>query len=173
MHDKTVKQTYCWYTGSFNGLDRRSSQPQNSLMLKPNAKSWLIGKDPDAGRDWEQEEKGTTQDEMAGWHHRLDAHVCMNSGSWWWTGRPGVLWFMGSQRVGHNWATELNWIQRKVHSNPSWITLRGSRPVKEVTTGVVERARKLELKVEPKDVSELLQFQAKTWMDEELLLSNV
>ena len=33
---------------------------------------------------------------------------CVNSGSWWWTGRPGVLWFMGSQRVGHNWATELN-----------------------------------------------------------------
>ena len=35
--------------------------------------------------------------------------VWVNSGSWWWTGRPGVLWFMGSQRVGHNWATELNW----------------------------------------------------------------
>ena len=35
--------------------------------------------------------------------------VCVNSGSWWWTERPGVLWFMGSQRVGHNWATELNW----------------------------------------------------------------
>ena len=35
--------------------------------------------------------------------------VWMNSGSWWWTGRPGVLWFMGSQRVGHDWATELNW----------------------------------------------------------------
>ena len=34
-------------------------------------KSWLIGKDPDAGRDWGQEEKGTTEDEMAGWHHRL------------------------------------------------------------------------------------------------------
>ena len=37
-------------------------------------KSWLIGKDPDAGRDWGQEEKGTTEDEMAGWHHRLDGH---------------------------------------------------------------------------------------------------
>ena len=37
-------------------------------------KSWLIGKDPDAGRDWRQEKKGTTEDEMAGWHHRLDAH---------------------------------------------------------------------------------------------------
>ena len=36
--------------------------------------------------------------------------VWVNSGSWWWTGRPGVLWFMGSQRVGHDWATELNWI---------------------------------------------------------------
>ena len=37
-------------------------------------KSWLIGKDPDAGRDWGQEEKGMTEDEMAGWHHRLDRH---------------------------------------------------------------------------------------------------
>ena len=37
-------------------------------------KSWLIGKDPDAGRDWWQEEKGTTEDEMAGWHHRLNGH---------------------------------------------------------------------------------------------------
>ena len=37
--------------------------------------------------------------------------VWMNSGSWWWTGRPGVLWFMGSQRVRHDWATELNWTE--------------------------------------------------------------
>ena len=36
--------------------------------------------------------------------------VWVDSGSWWWTGRPGVLWFMGSQRVGHDWATELNWM---------------------------------------------------------------
>ena len=36
--------------------------------------------------------------------------VWVDSGSWWWTGRPGVLWFMASQRVGHNWATELNWM---------------------------------------------------------------
>ena len=37
--------------------------------------------------------------------------VSVDSGSWWWTGRPGILWFMGSQRVGHDWATELNWIE--------------------------------------------------------------
>ena len=85
------------------------------LMLKlqfwpPHVKSWLIGKDPDAERNWGQEEKGTTEDEMAGWHHWLDrCWVWVNSGSWWWTGRPGVLRFMGSQRVGHDWATELKW----------------------------------------------------------------
>ena len=44
------------------------------ILWPPHSKSWLIGKDPDAGRDWEQEEKGTTDDEMAGWHHRLDGH---------------------------------------------------------------------------------------------------
>ena len=43
--------------------------PKNCVYLR---KSWLIGKDSDAGRDWGQEEKGTTEDEMAGWHHRLD-----------------------------------------------------------------------------------------------------
>ena len=42
--------------------------------------------------------------------------VWVNSGSWWWTGRPGVLWFMGSQRVGHDWATELNWAEHFLKS---------------------------------------------------------
>ena len=45
---------------------------QTPVLWPPHAKSWLIGKDPDAGRDWGQEEKGTTEDEMAGWHHWLD-----------------------------------------------------------------------------------------------------
>ena len=43
------------------------------------------------------------------------AWVWVNSGSWWWTGRPGVLWFTGSQRVRHDWATELNWTEEKHH----------------------------------------------------------
>ena len=41
--------------------------------------------------------------------------VWVNSGSWWWTGRPGMLWFMGSQRVGHDWATKLNWTWKGIH----------------------------------------------------------
>ena len=73
--------------------------------------SWLIGKDPDAGRDRGQEEKGMTG--WDGWMASLTqwTWVWVNSGSWWWTGRPGVLRFMGSQRVRHDWATELNWIE--------------------------------------------------------------
>ena len=77
----------------------------------PHGKSWLTGKDPDAGRHWGQEEKGTTEDEMAGWHHRLYGHVWVNSRSWWWTGRLGMLRFTGWQRVRHDWATELNWTE--------------------------------------------------------------
>ena len=70
-------------------------------------KNWLIWKDPDAGKDWRQEQNGMTEDEMVGWHHQW---VWVGSGSWWWTGRPGLLQSMGSQswmRLSH-W-TELNW----------------------------------------------------------------
>ena len=47
---------------------------EGMMFWTPHGKSWLIGKDSDAGRDWGQEEKGTTEDEMAGWHHGLDGH---------------------------------------------------------------------------------------------------
>ena len=92
---------------------RNDAKAETPVLWPPDVKSWLIGKDSDAGRDWGQEEKGTREDEMAGWHHWLDGWVWVNSGSWWWTGRPGVLRFMGSQRVGHDWATELNWTDVK------------------------------------------------------------
>ena len=88
---------------------RNDAKAETPVLWPPHVKSWLIGKDSDAGRDWGQEEKGTTEDKMAGWHHWLEGCESVNSGSWWWTGRPGVLWFIGSQRVGHDWATELNW----------------------------------------------------------------
>ena len=50
------------------------AEAETPVLWPPHAKIWLIGKDPDAGRNWGQEEKGTTEDEMAGWHHRLDGH---------------------------------------------------------------------------------------------------
>ena len=53
-------------------IGRTDAKAETPVLWPPRAKSWLIGKDPDAGRDWGQEEKGTTEDEMAGWHHWLD-----------------------------------------------------------------------------------------------------
>ena len=53
---------------------RTDAEAEIPIFWPPQAKSWLIRKDLDAGRDWGQEEKGTTENEMAGWHHRLDAH---------------------------------------------------------------------------------------------------
>ena len=55
-------------------LGRNDAKAETPVLWPPHAKSWLIGKDFDAGRDWGQEEKGTTEDEMVGWHHRLDGH---------------------------------------------------------------------------------------------------
>ena len=51
---------------------RTDAKAETPILWLPHVKSWLIGKDSDAGRDWGQEEKGTTEDEMAGWHHRLN-----------------------------------------------------------------------------------------------------
>ena len=51
-----------------------NAEAETPILWPPHEKSWLIGKDSDAGRDWGQEEKGTIEDEMAGWHHRLDGH---------------------------------------------------------------------------------------------------
>ena len=81
---------------------------ETPILWPPHEKCWLIGKDPDAGVDWGPEEKRTTEDEMTGWHHWLDGHELGNSWSWWWTGRPGVLRFMGLQRS--HMTEQLNWL---------------------------------------------------------------
>ena len=91
-------------------IGRTDAETETPVLWPPHAKSWFIGKDPDAGRDCGQE-KGTTEDEMAGWHHRLDGH------EFGWT--PGVGNGQGGlvccdswgRKVGHDWATELNWTE--------------------------------------------------------------
>ena len=109
----------------FGGNDAEAE----TLLWPPHAKSWLIGKDSDAGRDWGQEEKGTTEDEMRMASRTWWTRVWVNSGGWWWTGRPGVLQFMGSQRVGHDWVTELNWTDTvSKNKTGSWLWLRSWTP---------------------------------------------
>ena len=55
-------------------IGRTDAEAETLVLWPPHVKSWFIGKTPDAGRDWGQEEKGMTEDEMVGWHHRLDGH---------------------------------------------------------------------------------------------------
>ena len=95
----------------------------------------------DAGRDWGQEEKGTTEDEMASptWW----TWIWVNSGSWWWTGRPGMLQFMGSQRVGHDWTTELNWGTRDQIANICWIMEKGGEFQKNIYFCFIDYAKAL------------------------------
>ena len=82
-----------------------------TVLWPPHAKSWLIGKELSC---WEGLGARGEEDDR-GWDGWMASRtrwmwVWVNSRSWWWTGRPGVLRFMGSQRVGHDWVTELNWI---------------------------------------------------------------
>ena len=55
-------------------IGRTDVEAQTPILCPPDVKSWFIGKDCDAGKDWGEEEKGTTEDEMVGWHHRLNGH---------------------------------------------------------------------------------------------------
>ena len=59
---------------SWTFIGRTDAETEAPILWPPDAKNWLIGKDPDVGKDWRREEKGTTEDEMAGWHHRLNRH---------------------------------------------------------------------------------------------------
>ena len=63
------KGNQCWIF-----IGRTDDEAETPILWPPDAKSWLIGKDPDAGKDWGWVEKGTTEDEMVGWHHQLNGH---------------------------------------------------------------------------------------------------
>ena len=112
----------------YNSLDKvflAYSTPSEAIFIwwelwiwPPGVKNWLILKDPDAGKDWRQEERW-----MTGWDGWMASPtrwtwVWASSGSWWWTGKPGVQHSMESQRVRHDWVTEMN----KAHELPWWLS---------------------------------------------------
>ena len=147
---RTIKKTECWRIDAFelwcwkktlkSPLDCKEIQPvhpkgdqswvfigrtdvegETPILWPPDAKSWLIWKDPDAENDWGQEEKGTTEDEMVGWHHRLDGHGFGRT--------PGVGDGQGGLACCGSWSCkesntteQLNWtalIFGKILYNPS------------------------------------------------------
>ena len=88
-------------------IGRTDAEAETPILWPPDAKNWLIGKDPDARKDWRQEERGKTG--WDGWMTSLTrwTRVWASSSSWWWTGNPGMLQCVGSQTVRHYWVTEL------------------------------------------------------------------
>ena len=92
---------------------RNDAKTETPVLWSSHAKSWLIGKDSDAGRDWGQEEKGMTEDELTGWHHQLDEHESE------WT--PGVGDWQGGLACCDSWGRKesdttewLNWTEPRI-----------------------------------------------------------
>ena len=94
-------------------IGRTDAEAEAPIFWPPDVKNWLIGKDPDAGKDWRQEERGTTEDEMVGWHHRLDGRKFEHSRSCWWTGNLGVLQSIGCKES--DTTERLNWAVWTAH----------------------------------------------------------
>ena len=74
LDGKEIQPVYPEGNQSWMFIERTDAEAETPILWPPDAKNWLIGKDPDAGKDWRQEEKGTTEDEIVGWHRRLDGH---------------------------------------------------------------------------------------------------
>ena len=96
-------------------IGRTDAETESPVLWPPDVKNWLIEKDPDAGKDWSQEEKGTTEEEMVGWHHRLEGRKFEQA--------LGVDDEQGSLACciprGHKEldTTELNWFKKNDHCN--------------------------------------------------------
>ena len=87
-------------------IGKTDAEAEIPIVWPPDGKNWLIGKDPDAGKDWRQEE-GMTEDEMVGWHYWLNEQEFEQTlGDGEGQGKPGVLQSMGLQRVGNDWVIE-------------------------------------------------------------------
>ena len=100
---------------------RTDADSEALILWQPDAKNWLIGKDPDAGKDWRQEKRGMTEDEMGGWHHWLDGHEFEQA--------PGMGDGQGNLAYCSPWGhkeletTELNWYTYLLFS---YFTYKGS-----------------------------------------------
>ena len=106
---KEIQPVYPKDNQSWIFIGRTDGEAETPTLWPLDAKSWLMWKDPDAWRL----KAGAEGDDRGwdGWMAPLTPWTCVwvSSRSWWWTGRPGGLQSMGSQRVGYDWATELNW----------------------------------------------------------------
>ena len=123
LDNKKIKPVHPKGNQSWIFIGRTDAEAEAPILWPPDGKIRLIGKKKKnvmPGKIKGRRKRGWRRTKMVGWHQRT--WVWISSGSWSWTGRPGVLQSMGSQRVGHNWATELSWTVMG-----GWVFLGGSR----------------------------------------------
>ena len=101
---KEIQPVHCEGDQPWDFFGRNDSKAETPVFWPLHAKSWLIWEGLGAGGEGDARGWDGCMASLTQW-----TCIWVNSGSWWWTGRPGVLRFMGSQRVGHDWGTELNW----------------------------------------------------------------
>ena len=113
---KEIKPVHPKGNQTWKFIGRTDAEAETPILWPPDVKSWLIGKDPDTGKDWRREEKGTTEDEMVGWHHRLDGH-----GSGWTLGvgdgQGGLACCSSWGRKESDTTEQLNWTEPKLPSS--------------------------------------------------------
>ena len=104
-------------------IGRTDAGPETPILRPPNSKNWLIWKELDTGKEWRQEEKGVTEDEMVGWHHQLNGQEYEQA--------LGVGDGQGSlaccrpwdHRVRHDWVTKLNWTEIRQDENAYYLSI--------------------------------------------------
>ena len=108
LDSKEIQAVHPKGNQSWMFIGRTDAEAEAPILWPPDAKNWLTGKDPDAGEDWRQEEKGKTENEMVGWHHRLNGHEfeqTLGVGDRWW----GLVWCNSWGRKESDMTEWLNW----------------------------------------------------------------
>ena len=123
---KEIQPVHSKGDGSWVFFGRNDAKAETPVLWPPHAKSWLIGKDSDAGRDWGKEEKGTTEDEMTGWHHWLDGHESE------WTlgvgdGQGGLACCDSWGHKESDTTEQLNWTELILITSPSAGNITGTQ----------------------------------------------
>ena len=109
LNHKEIQPIHSIGNQSWTFIGKTDAEAETPILWPPDVKNWLTRKDPNAGKDWRREERGTAEDETVGWYHQLNGHASEEA--------LGVGDGQGSlaccspwgRRVRHEWATELNW----------------------------------------------------------------
>ena len=121
---KVIQPVYPKAKQSWIFIGRTDAEDETPILWPPDAKSWLIGIDLDAGKDWKQEEKGKTEDEMFGWHHQLDGHE-FEQAAWVGDGQERLVCCSPWNRRESDTTEQRNWLtfsrSHRVNQKKTWI----------------------------------------------------